>query len=272
MTQVAQALNRRDRVRAATVSEIKETARRILVADGVEGLSLRAIAREMGMTAPALYRYFPSREDLVVHLIAELYDELADTMEAARDARDPADVPGRLSAVSRAFRRWAVGHPREFGLLFGSPVPGVTVEEGTPEEPSPAHESGQRFGRIFGELVARIYLAKPFPIPAEEEIEPVLCAELRSWSEELPVELPVGVTQVFLSCWIRLYGLVAMEVFGHLKFAVADAEPLFEVELRDLAEMLGVADAYRPPTPWPATDTAGTGTGTGGHAVTAEVR
>src|ERR671913_1960482 len=77
---VAQPLSRRDRVRAATVTEIKDTARRILVAEGVDGLSLRAIAREMGMTAPALYRYFPSREDLVVHLIAELYGQLTSAM------------------------------------------------------------------------------------------------------------------------------------------------------------------------------------------------
>jgi hypothetical protein len=75
----------------------------------------------------------------------------------------------------------------------------------------------------------------------------VLREELRNWSAEIPGELPLGVIQVFLSCWVRLYGMVAMEVFGHLRFAVADAEPVFEVELRDLAGTLGVADAYRPP-------------------------
>lgn len=248
MTQVVpQALNRRDRVRAATVSEIKQTARKVLVADGVEGLSLRAIARDMGMTAPALYRYFPSREELIVALIGDLYDELADTMTAAAEAEPGDDVAGRLAAVSRAFRGWAVGHPGEFGLLFGNPVPGVEVEEGTDEQPNPVKESGRRFGRIFGELVARLYLTAPFPIPADDEIEPALRAELEQWNEELPDDLPTGVTQVFLSCWIRLYGTVAMEVFGHLRFAVADAEPVFEAELRDLARMLRFD--YRPPAP-----------------------
>lgn len=236
-------LSRRDRVRAATVTEIKDTARRILVADGVDGLSLRAIARDMGMTAPALYRYFPSREDLVVHLIGELYDELADTMEAARDAEPPEDAPARLAAVSRAFRRWALDHPAEFGLLFGSPVPGIEVEETTGGEPNPAHEAGQRFGQVFGELVARVYLEQPFPVPADSEIDPLLRAELEGWSTAFPVPLPVGVAQVFLSCWIRLYGTVAMEVFGHLKFALSDGEPMFEIELLDLAMKLG----YQPP-------------------------
>ncbi|HZB47601.1 MAG TPA: helix-turn-helix domain-containing protein, partial [Mycobacteriales bacterium] len=104
---VAQPLTRRDRVRAATVTEIKDTARRILVAEGVDGLSLRAIAREMGMTAPALYRYFSSREDLIENVVVDLYNELSDFMEAARDATVPARPAPQLLAVSRAFRSWA---------------------------------------------------------------------------------------------------------------------------------------------------------------------
>ena len=237
---MVEGLSRRDRVRAATVTEIKDTARRILVTEGVDGLSLRAIAREMGMTAPALYRYFPSREDLVVHLIGELYDELADTMEAARD-REPAGDPGAgLAAASRAFRSWALAHRAEFGLLFGSPIPGIEVDKATAGPDNPAHEAGTRFGRVFGELVARIYLERPFPAPAADELDPALRAQLADWTGDFPVPLPVGVAQVFLSCWIRLYGMVAMEVFGHLAFALTDASAMFESELADMAGMLGV--------------------------------
>src|SRR5688572_7945802 len=83
-------VSRRDRLRADTVREIKETARRVLVDQGVDGLALRAVAREMGMSAPALYRYFDSREDLVEHVVADLYDELVAVLEAARDAARPA--------------------------------------------------------------------------------------------------------------------------------------------------------------------------------------
>lgn len=238
-------LNRRDRVRAATVTEIKDTARSILVSEGPDGLSLRAIAREMGMTAPALYRYFPSREDLIVSLIADLYDELIETIAAARDEEDPADAPMQLAAASRAFRHWALAHQREFGLLFGSPIPGIDVRRDDDEDP--AHQASERFGLIFGQLVARIYLAAPFPIPADDEIDPALREELREWCREFPVEMPLGAAQVFLSCWIRLYGMVAMEVFGHMDFALPDAEPIFEVELRDLAAKLGFADRYTPP-------------------------
>ncbi len=270
---MATTLSRRDRVRAATVTEIKDTARRILVAEGPDGLSLRAIAREMGMTAPALYRYFPSREDLIGALIADLYDELTAAVSTAAGtagwtagvasgtagvaggtagvAGETAGVAGEtgegdpragITAASRAFRAWALAHPREFGLLFGSPIPGIDAHS----DDSPAGLASERFGQVFADLVARIYLASPFPVPAEDEMDPELRRQLRDWCSGLPVELPVGAGQVFLSCWIRLYGMVAMEVFGHLQFALPDAEPLFEVELRDLAVKLGFGQSIAP--------------------------
>jgi len=299
---VATTLSRRDRVRAATVTEIKDTARRILVAEGPDGLSLRAIAREMGMTAPALYRYFPSREDLIGALIADLYDELTAAISTAAGAagdaagridgaaaRGAAGNPARgtagdaaggidgaaargaagnlargtargvgggaaagetaggdpragITAASRAFRAWALAHPREFGLLFGSPIPGIDAHS----DDSPAGLASERFGQVFGDLVARIYLASPFPVPAEDEMDPDLRRQLRDWCSALPVELPVGAGQVFLSCWIRLYGMVALEVFGHVQFALPDAEPLFEAELRDLAVKLGFGRSTAP--------------------------
>jgi AcrR family transcriptional regulator len=299
---VATTLSRRDRVRAATVTEIKDTARRILVAEGPDGLSLRAIAREMGMTAPALYRYFPSREDLIGALIADLYDELTAAISTAAGAagdaagriagaaaRGAAGNPARgtagdaaggidgaaargaagnlargtargvgggaaagetaggdpragITAASRAFRAWALAHPREFGLLFGSPIPGIDAHS----DDSPAGLASERFGQVFGDLVARIYLASPFPVPAEDEMDPELRRQLRDWCSALPVELPVGAGQVFLSCWIRLYGMVALEVFGHVQFALPDAEPLFEAELRDLAVKLGFGRSTAP--------------------------
>src|SRR3954471_17484157 len=107
MTEIqVEAVSRRDRARADTALEIRRTARRVLVAKGVDGLALRAVAREMRMTAPGLYRYFASREDLVEHVVADLYDELTDALETVRDAADPA-TPGRqLLTVAREFRRW----------------------------------------------------------------------------------------------------------------------------------------------------------------------
>jgi len=248
MTELGAAPSRRDRARAETLREIKETARRVLVEHGTEGLALRAIARDMGMTAPALYRYFSSREDLVENVVVDLYDELCGALGAARDAARPATAPVQLLAASRAFRAWATTHAAEFGLLFGS-ADGLAFEEpavGTQpdEEPTPVQQAAARFGALFAELIARIWAERPFPVPADDEIEPALREQLVAWCAEFPIELPLGVVRIFLTCWIRLYGLVCMEVFGHLKFALDDAAPLFEDELYRLAELLGVADAY----------------------------
>ncbi|MCW2741922.1 MAG: transcriptional regulator, TetR family [Blastococcus sp.] len=238
-------LNRRDRARADTLRAIKDTARRVLVDQGVDGLALRAVAREMGMTAPGLYRYFDSREDLVENVVADLYDELVTVLEAARDAARPTTAPIQLLACSREFRRWATTHRAEFGLLFGSAGDGVVPAHGAPDhEASPAELAAQRFGAVFAVLVAQIYLERGFAVPADDEIEPPLQEQLQAWCAKFPVQLPLGVMQVFLSCWIRLYGLVCMEVFGHLRFALNDAGPMFEAELHGLAEVLGVADAY----------------------------
>jgi AcrR family transcriptional regulator len=241
---VAEPASRRDRVRAETAREILDTARRVLVESGPEGLALRAIAREMGMTAPGLYRYFASREDLVEHVVADLYDELTDVLTAARDDARPPSVPEQLMAVSRAFRSWATTHPAEFALCFGNPGTGVdpAVLHGAGDRP--AQLAAARFGAVFAELVARLYLERPFPIPADEDLEPALQAQLRDWCAKFPLPLPLGVVAVFLSCWIRLYGLVCMEVFGHLRFALTDAEPMFEAELCGLAGLLGIPGAY----------------------------
>jgi len=245
---VEESMSRRDRARAETVREIKATARRVLVDQGVDGLALRAIAREMGMTAPGLYRYFASREDLVEHVVGDLYDELTDELEAVRDAARPATAGVQLMEVARAFRTWAVTHRSEFGLLFGSAGQGVLPEDAHDYGDRPSQLAGARFGGVFAELVARLYFERGFPVPADDEIDPALQEQLQTWCTKLPVPLPLGVMHVFLACWIRLYGLICMEIFGHLRFALHDAEPMFEAELRALGGVLGVGDEYRPPS------------------------
>ena len=140
---------RRERVRAATVQEIKQVTRRLLVERGPQQVSLRAIAREMGMTAPGLYRYFPSYDDLLVELVADMYGELADLLIEEREAVPGADPGCRLVVTTRAFRAWAVAHPREYGLLFASPVPSLKEIAAPPHSCSSVHLSGMRFGNVW---------------------------------------------------------------------------------------------------------------------------
>ena len=166
-------VSRRERLRDATMAEIKGTARRHLVARGPEALSLRAVARDMGLTAPALYRYVDSREDLLTEVITELYDELTSSLEAARDEL-PADAIGpRLMAASWALRSWALAHPTEFGLLFGSPVPGYDVAS-----QDVVHEAGRRFGMVYAALFDQLWEQRPFPCARTEDLDPQLARQL----------------------------------------------------------------------------------------------
>jgi AcrR family transcriptional regulator len=235
----------RERRRAATVLEIKATARRLLVEQGTGSLSLRAVAREMGVTAPALYRYFDGHEALVEALAGDLYDELCDAMEAAAAAVPAAMADdrrlwtaARLVAATKTFRSWSVGHPAEFGLLFGAPIPGVDFYD----ENSPACVGGRRFGQVFAALFLELWTTRPFPVPDVADLDPRLLPQVERYRDELGVDLPVPVVYVFLSCWARLYGLVAMEVFGHLKFALDDAEPAFDTEVHQIGRTIGIDD------------------------------
>jgi len=226
---------RRERLRAATVEEIRATARRLLVEQGTAAVTLRAIARDMGMTAPALYRYYPSLETLVEALCAHFFDECSDTIEAARDGAGP-DPGDKLFAACRAFRGWSMAHPAEFGLMFGKPLADLDPDH---HEMSEAHQAGLRFAGVFAALFAEIWARQPFEVP--EYIAPELASQLHTYVDQLGLPLPVGAVQLFLSCWIRLYGMVAMEVFGHLHFALTDAEPMFEAELEIAARQIGVS-------------------------------
>ena len=129
MTSPSRSPSRRERLRTATVAEIKDLARRLLVGGGPPAISLRAIARDMGMTAPAIYRYFPSLDALVAELTEDLYDELRETIEAARDPA-PATTRARARRDGPGVPALVVGHPAEFGLMFGNPVPGVRPVRG----------------------------------------------------------------------------------------------------------------------------------------------
>src|SRR6266705_5721272 len=114
----------RARRRAAATEEIKALARRQLAGHGPGGISLRAIARDMGTAPSALYRYFPSQSDLISALCVDAYESAADALAAARDAAPPGDHARAWAALCRAYRQWALARPADFALIFGTPQPG----------------------------------------------------------------------------------------------------------------------------------------------------
>ena len=238
---MVQAPRRRDRVRAATTAEIKQTARRILVAEGPDAVSLRAIAREMGMTAPALYRYFGSHEELLKHVIADIFTELATGIRGAivsADAESGGDMTAKVFAACWEFRRWSLSHPKEFRLIFASPLPGLHVQHD-----EITAESGGQFGNTFFALMLELYRKQPFPVPPHDEIDPGLRKQLERYRDglgQLAAGLPLGLLLVFLRCWVRLYGMVSLEVFDHLGFALDDPAPMFDYTIAELQDLLGL--------------------------------
>ncbi|MFI6828406.1 TetR/AcrR family transcriptional regulator [Kribbella sp. NPDC050241] len=227
---------RRDRQRAATLADIKAVARRLLVSGGVGAVGLRAVARELGLTPPALYRYFPSHEALVTALIADLYDELTGALMELQAADTDADLGARLFLLTNGLRDWALAHPSEFALLFGTAIPNPEAED---HADTPGHQAAMRFGAVFKDLVAQIWHWKPFPYPADEDLGPVLLAQLQQETEEFQ-GMPAGAIYLALSYWVRLYGLICMEVFGQLHWVLPDAGAYFEAQLREIGEELGL--------------------------------
>jgi AcrR family transcriptional regulator len=199
----------------------------------------------MGMTAPGLYRYFGSHEELLRHLCASLFTELGEEIRRAIHAAVPpgagpgdrvAELAAKVVAACRAFRRWALDHKPEFGLMFGVPVPGLDdVRHDV------AGEKALTFAGTFFGLFLELWRAAPFPVLAAEDMDPALSGQLAGYRDALGTDMPVGAVLTFLRCWTLLYGAVSMEVFGHMSFALTDPAPMFEITLGDLAALVGLS-------------------------------
>ncbi|MFI6297791.1 TetR/AcrR family transcriptional regulator [Nonomuraea sp. NPDC050790] len=225
---------RRDRLRQATLAEIHAAARRLLVEQGSGAVTINAVAREVGMSGPALYHYYSGHDELIGAVTAGFFRELAEAMESARDKHADGSLETRILETCRAMRAWAVAHPAEFGWIFASPPSPPNL---LPE--SPRYQAAHRFELIFSELVAELWRTRPFPVPDLADLPPSLQRQLRDYSAAVGGALPPAAAHVFLSCWIRLYGLLCMEVLHQLDFAFTDLTPVYEECLRELGEKLG---------------------------------
>jgi AcrR family transcriptional regulator len=221
----------RERVRAELTAEITDAARRQLASVGAAGLSLRAVARELGMASSALYRYFPSRDDLLTRLIIDGYDELGVAAEAADDPGRPARE--RWLAVCRAVRDWARKHPHEYALLYGSPVPGYQA----PPDTVPA---ATRVGVVLGGILGAAARSGALPETAGDADPGVVSADA---AEVLGGEHPAlddAVRRRALLAWSALYGAISFELFGHFVGSVLDGDRFFDRAMGDLAALIGL--------------------------------
>ncbi len=198
-------------------------------------MSLRAVAREMGMSSSAIYRYFPSRDALLTQLIIDAYNAIGEAAESARDATSRSQPPTQLRAVWRAIRDWALDHPHEYALIYGSPVPGYQAPEDTiapasrvpwtllgiladaKAAPSQPRAGLRRTAKALGPLRAQI--------PSEAAVtDPVLLAALTTWS--------------------GLFGAISFEIFGQLQ-NVIDSDPsareaYFDAQIDLMLTLLGM--------------------------------
>lgn len=225
-------VNRRERMRAQTRDEILRAARSLVAAG--DDLSMRVVARAVGMTAPGLYRYVEGHDDLLDLLGGALYDELIGELASARDAVDADDLPARLVAMAHAFRRWALDHRHEYGLLFANPLAALSYDG----RGGCTREAGERFGGTFAEVFAAMWQRGLIEPPDVHAVDPALLGALER-GDKGAVDLPLSLRYVFVRQWARLYGMVTLEAFGHLAWAMDDGAALFEAMLAESLAELG---------------------------------
>ncbi|MGA5301191.1 TetR/AcrR family transcriptional regulator [Nucisporomicrobium flavum] len=217
----------RARVRAEMTDEIKAAARRHLATDGAN-LSLRAVARDLGMASSAVYRYFASRDELLTALIIDAYDSLG---EAAENAPDTGSAVDRWLAVCHAVREWALANPHEWALVYGSPVPGYQAPTDTVE---PAIRVILALGRIVQDASASGEVEPGEPIGGR------LGEDLATVAERAAPGAPPQLVGRSIAGWIHLCGAVSAELFGQLNNTIEQRRDFFEFQMRGALTWIGL--------------------------------
>jgi AcrR family transcriptional regulator len=224
----------RERVRAEITREITDVARAQLAADGAAALSLRAVARELGMVSSAVYRYFASRDELLTALIIDGYNALGAAVEQADAACARDDYPGRWRAATGAVRDWALAHPHEYALLYGSPVLGYQAPADTIV---PAGRSAVVFGRLASDAFAAGALTPPDPAtPAP----PPLAKDLAQLRDAIMPDVPDEVIAAALTAWAGVFGLISFELFGQFNNVITNRPAYFGHAAARLGALFGL--------------------------------
>jgi AcrR family transcriptional regulator len=225
----------RARAREQTMRDIVRIGRAHLATDGAAALSLRAVARDLGVVSSAVYRYVGSRDELLTLLVVDGYDELGDAVDAALEVVDTADHAGRMVAIARATRTWALAEPATYALLFGSPVPGYEA---------PAEQTTGPGTRVVGRLVEvweDAWRAGAISLDEAPVAPRRLSRDLARIRREMGLSVPDRLVARGLFAWAALFGCVSFEVFGQYG-ADTFGEPgdLFEHHVTALVEAVGL--------------------------------
>jgi AcrR family transcriptional regulator len=226
----------RERARAQTIADIIRIGREHLAAHGAAALSLRAVARDLGVVSSAVYRYVASRDELLTLLVVDGYNELGDEVGKALREAPADDCRAQFLALGRAVRDWAVREPARYALLYGTPVPGYRAPAERTTGP------GTRVITALAGLIDRAYRAGRIEIGAEPQVPDDLAADLGRIRSEMGLAATDAAIARAVLVWAALFGAVSFEVFdqyGADTFSAPAA--LFEMHLAALAQLAGLA-------------------------------
>ncbi|MCP4418091.1 MAG: TetR/AcrR family transcriptional regulator [Chloroflexi bacterium] len=226
---------RREKILDITREEIKDTARQLMAEKGTAGLSIRAIARQMGMTAPALYHYYASLNDLITALIQDAFTQLAETLQAATADATLTASAQRLTAVAHAYRRWALTHPIDFQLLYGNPIPNYT--QPTDVTYPPARRSFLVIAGIFTAAIESGEINLPV---AYRELPPTLEQSLIDLTQVDGHDLPLPALYLAAATWVKLHGHAMLELFHLIQPVIADTDEFFQYEIKNFLQQTGL--------------------------------
>ncbi len=228
-------LTRRERQRAATLEEIKEVARGLMRDQGTTDVRFTDIAKEMGMTPPALYRYYADRDELLTDLITDGYRDLGRTVAEARERVASDDVVARWIAMGKAYRDWARSEPAQFALILGMPVPGYVAPEDGPTNDA-ARDAMSQLSQLFIKAAELGELSEPLVTDVSDAMS--ACADEKH--PELGGIVPPASFQAMIVAWATLHGATCLDAYGQFDW-MGDAarEQLFEAILRSAALAAG---------------------------------
>ncbi len=227
--------DKRQATRLANAEKVKSTARGLLADRGAAALSLREVAREMGQTSSALYRYFATRDELLTALIIDAYNDLGAATERAEARVARADHRGRFRAACRAIRKWAIAHPHEYALIFGTPIPGY-------EAPQLTVDAAIRVTAVIASVVSDQFEGDTTHTPIDPSLERAL------WWENVALLMPHVPRDVALRAiyaWTQIFGFISFELFGHLVGTVRQADRVFDALIDEIADRMHVLPAKR---------------------------
>ena len=214
----------RERYRAQVRREVKQAALRQLAESGPAGVSVSAIGKQLGVSGPALYRYFASRDELLTELVIDAYDDLADTLRVAA-GRAPGRAPrAQFEAVVRAYRSWALAQPHRYRLLFGPPLPGYDAH---------AQRLVDAAQAVMNLLLETLRELGDGTAPPGQP----LASQLAAWAHRHGLDIDPAIALRAVLTWSRVHGFVSLEIAGNFASMGIDPDRVLESQLAAMTSM-----------------------------------